>query len=51
MLEHANIPDEWTRGVICLISKKNKQNRWDYNNYRGISFMNVVSKVYNKTVT
>jgi hypothetical protein len=43
------IPDEWTRGVICPIFKKVK--RWYYNNYRGISLLNVAYKVYAKFIT
>jgi hypothetical protein len=43
------IPDDWTRGVICLIFKKG--NRRDFNNYRGISLLNVAYKVYAKIIT
>jgi hypothetical protein len=40
------IPYEWKRGVICPIFKKG--NRQGCNNYRGISLLNIVYKVYTK---
>jgi hypothetical protein len=43
------IPDEWTREVICPIFKK--ANKWDCNNYRGISLLNVAYKVYANIIT
>jgi sorting nexin-29 len=43
------IPYERTRGVIFPVFKKG--NRWDCNNYRGISLLNVAYKVYAKIIT
>jgi hypothetical protein len=43
------IPGEWTSRVICPIFKKG--NRWNCNNYKEISLLNVAYKVYAKIIT
>jgi hypothetical protein len=43
------IPNEWTKGVIWHIFKEG--NRWDCNNQRGISLLNVAYKVCARIIT
>jgi hypothetical protein len=43
------IPDECTRGLNFPIFKQG--NRWDFNNYKGISLLNAAYKIYAKIST
>lgn len=38
------IPEEWKKGVICLILKKNEKE--DVRNYRNITLMDTAYKIY-----
>jgi hypothetical protein len=43
------MPKEWNTGLICLIFKKG--NKFDCNNYRGVTLRNVAYKVFSNIVS
>jgi len=43
------MPKEWTMTIICPIHKKS--DKMDYQNYRGISLLSVIYKVFAKILT
>jgi hypothetical protein len=48
VLNHTTVPIEWRRNIIIPIPKKGDQT--NINNYRGITLMSIVAKIYNKMI-
>ena len=46
ILSTGEYPIEWSKAIICPLHKKGSTNNPD--NYRGISLLSVLSKVFNK---
>ncbi|XP_076038003.1 uncharacterized protein LOC143023369 [Oratosquilla oratoria] len=46
--KNAEIPDDWSKAVVCPIFKKD--DRTNCNNYRGISLLSHVGKVYERVI-
>ena len=45
-----SVPKQFTVGNIISLYKTNKKNRYDKDNYRGITLLNVVSKIYERLI-
>ena len=45
-----SVPKQFTVGNIISLYKTNKNNRYDKDNYRGITLLNVVSKIYERLI-
>jgi hypothetical protein len=46
ILDQQTFPDEWSKAIICTIHRKGAYN--EPNNYRGISLLSCVSKIFTK---
>lgn len=46
--EEESIPEEWTKGIIFPVYKKG--NKYQCNNYRGITLLNIIYKVFSNVL-
>jgi len=46
--EEEKLPKDWTKGIICPIFKDGDKR--DTNNYRGITLLSIVGKVYAQVI-
>ena len=46
--KYEKIPEEWTEAIIIPLLKKG--DRQDFSNYRGISLLNTVYKIFSKLI-